>query len=107
MKKFPMLFAAGVLTMSLTACAGGPPTMGDFMRQHATDEQALVDLQRQLAKDWARGSELVVSGEKRVKSGQAEVERGEQEIAEGTSLMQESERLFRERFPQLRLDGNK
>ncbi len=105
MKKLPMLFAAGVLTVSLTACAGGPPDMGDFMRQHATDEQVLVDLQRQLAKDWARGSELVVSGEKRVKSGQAEVERGEQEIAEGTMLMQESERLFREKFPTLRLEG--
>jgi hypothetical protein len=107
MRKFEILCVAGVLMLSLAACAKSPPDTGDFMRQHATDEQTLVDLQRQLAKDWTRGSELVVSGEKRVKSGQAELERGQQEIAEGKMLMQESERLFREKFPLLKLEGEK
>jgi hypothetical protein len=106
MRELKILCMAGVLMLLLAACARTPDT-GDFMRQHATDEQVLVDLQRQLANDWARGSKLVVSGEKRVKSGQAELERGQQEIAEGTRLMQESERLFREKFPQLKLEGEK
>ena len=107
MRELKILCVAAVLTVSLTACAGGPLDTGDFMRQHATDDQVLVDLQRKLAKDWTRGSELVVTGENRVKSGQAELERGRKEIAEGEMLMQESERLFREKFPQLQLDGAK
>jgi hypothetical protein len=80
MRELKILCLAGVLMLALAACAKTPDT-GDFMRQHATDEQALVDLQKRLANDWARGSKLVVSGEKRVKSGRAELERGQQEIA--------------------------
>lgn len=102
MQKLKMLCAAGFLTVSLTACAG-VQDKGDFMRQHASDEQVMVDLQEKLAKDWTHGSKLVVSGEKRIKSGQEDLDRGQKEIAEGKMLMQESERVFRENFPHLNL----
>jgi hypothetical protein len=98
MKKLGILCAGVVLMVSLAACAG-KHDKGDFMRQHASDKQEVVDLQKKLAKDWTRGSKLVVSGEKRVKSGQQELDRGRQEITEGKKLMQDSERIFRENYP--------
>lgn len=88
---------------ALTACAG-KPTIGDAMRGHADQDQASVDLQKKLAKDWERGSRLAQTGDKRVKTAQRELERGQQEVADGTRLMEESERRFREAFPNLTLD---
>lgn len=102
MKKLEMLCAAAVLIVSFTGCAG-TQDKGDFMRQHASNEQGVADLQKKLAKDWTRGSKLVVSGEKRVKNGQQELERGRREIAEGKMLMKESESIFHENYPHLNL----
>lgn len=103
--------------LALTGCAS-KPTTGDLMRQHATEEQAQVDLKDQAAKNWEKGTKLVATGEKRVKAGekrvksaerdlkrgQDDVERGNREIAEGQNLINESEKSFRESFPGLDLN---
>jgi hypothetical protein len=90
---------------ALTACAG-KPTLGDAMRDHAAQQQASVDLQNKLAKDWERGSKLKKAGDKRVKAAQKELERGQKEIAEGDQLMEQSEAQVRTSFPTLTFDHN-
>ncbi len=100
----------------LSGCTS-TPTTADHMRGHATEMQAKVDLKHQLAKDWEKGTNMVSSGKKRVqdgekrvksakrdlKRGQDDIEAGGREIAKGQKLIQESERKFRENFPELAL----
>lgn len=104
MKAFKLILPI-VAACTLAACAG-KPTIGDAMRSHADQDQAAVDLQKKLAKDWERGSKLTQNGNKRVKNAQQELERGQKEVAEGTRLMEESERNFREAFPNLSFGKN-
>jgi hypothetical protein len=113
---FRCLCAIGISIAAFAGCTG-EPTKGDIMRQYASTSQEKVDLKYQLAKDWNRGSTLVKSGEKRVEEGEKQiasakkdlekgkeaVARGKKEIAKGTKLMQESERRFRENFPDLQI----
>ncbi|MBE0514487.1 hypothetical protein [Sulfurimonas sp.] len=101
-----------VVAMAVFAgCAAKEPTKGDFMRMHAAD-------QKEIAEDWDKGSALKQSGEKLVKhgekliksgekdiaTGKEEIEKGNQEIIEGTRLSDESERIFHEKYPELRLE---
>ncbi len=104
MKAFKLISVVATILM-LAACAS-QPDMGSIMRQHAIDDQAAVDLQKQLSKDWKQGSKLVRTGTKRAQQGEKALERGNQEVAEGTKLMEESERRFREAFPGLELEAD-
>lgn len=118
MSNLYICLTAGFVIATLVGCTSAPTT-GDRMRTHAAVVQDQVDLKKELAKDWDRGTNLVQSGEKRVKGGEKkitsaerdlkegrdQVERGNQEIAEGRKLMQESKRRFHETFPDLELKG--
>jgi len=111
-KSSSLLLAASITLLSVTGCSS-KPTTADLMRGHATDAQAQVDLKKQLAKDWEKGTKLVSSGERKVSDGQKrirnaerdlerarkQVETGNQEIAEGSKLVADSERVFKETFP--------
>lgn len=102
----------------LTGCAGNQETTADLMRDDATLGQNQVDRKNQIAKDWERGKELIVTGENRLEegeeqvesaqdeleSGQETIERGEEEIAEGKKLVRDSERKFREDYPEVDLN---
>tara|TARA_R110002111_G_scaffold246754_1_gene309470 strand:+ start:507 stop:827 length:321 start_codon:yes stop_codon:yes gene_type:complete len=99
--------------MSLSGCAS-QPNSADIMRGHAAVVQDQLDLRNQLADDYEQGTKLINSGQKRVEKGeklvkQAEknlnegkstIKKGYQEIREGNELMLESERRYRENFPE-------
>ncbi|MGK7295835.1 MAG: hypothetical protein ACNS61_08420 [Candidatus Wenzhouxiangella sp. M2_3B_020] len=108
-------------TLALTAgCASKPtePTLADAMRAHSDEQQRQSEIKKELAADWERGNELLRAGSKRIARGEqrieeaelaiekgtAEIESGTEQMAEGRALKAESERRFRERFPELSLD---
>ena len=107
----------GLAFLLLTGCAS-KPTNAELMRRHASELQAQTDLKNQLAKDLDRGSKLVTSGAKRVKDGekrvksaerdlkrgQDDIKRGQREIAKGKRLIDESEKKFKENFPELKFE---
>jgi hypothetical protein len=118
MGKIRICLAGGVIMAVLAGCSGtsgtkAGPSTGDIMREYATESQARADLKKQLARDWERGSKLMKSGEKRARDGERRiaaaerellrakeaVKQGYKEISDGTALMLESERLFREKYP--------
>lgn len=115
---FKMMTASVIAMTALIGCSAKAPTTGDFMRMHAADEKATGSDQKQLAKNWDHGSELKKSGEKLVKhgedlvksgdkdmmTGKNEIEQGNKDIIEGTKLAEESERMFHEKYPDLKLD---
>ncbi|HEX5329225.1 hypothetical protein [Sulfuricurvum sp.] len=118
MNELKMIAAVIIAMTALIGCSSKSPTTGDFMRMHAADEKATGVDQKQLAKNWDHGSELKKSGEKLVKHGEElvksgdkdmmtgknEIEQGNKDIIEGTKLAQESERMFHEKYPELKLD---
>lgn len=121
MKHFKLVTLSAITLIALSGCTAKAPTTGDFMRMHATDEKEIGLDQKAIAKEWDRGSnlkhsgeELVKSGEKLIKSGdhdmtvgKQKIEQGTKDTAEGTTIMAESERVFHEKYPELKLDLNK
>lgn len=122
MKHFKQVTLAAIVVIALGGCtAKSPTTTADFMRIHATDEKATSVDQKAIAKDWDRGSKLKLSGEKLIKDGEKliksgdqdmtlgrqKIEQGNKDTAEGTIIMNESERVFQEKYPDLKLDLNK
>ncbi|MFO7733467.1 MAG: hypothetical protein R6X21_07435 [Candidatus Aminicenantes bacterium] len=122
MGKIRSSLAGWVIIAVLAGCSGtsgnkAGPTTGDIMQEYATESQARADLKEQLARDWKRGSKLVRSGEKQVRAGEKRiaaaerellrakeaVKQGYKEISDGTALMLESERMFREKYPDQQL----
>lgn len=120
MNKFVM-FITVLIMVSAVGCSTKAPTAGDFMRMHAAEEKATSIDQKELAKEWERGSalkqsgeklledgeKLVKDGEKKITIGKQNIEQGTKDIAEGTKAMQESEKKFLEKYPNLKLDLNK
>jgi hypothetical protein len=118
MNELKMIAASVILLASLVGCSSKAPTTGDFMRMHAADEKATGADQKQIAKNWDHGSELKLSGQKLVKHGEdliksgdkdmtigkSEIEQGNKDIVEGTKLTEDSERIFHEKYPDLKLD---
>ncbi|QLC72773.1 hypothetical protein LPB260_18620 [Pseudomonas sp. LPB0260] len=112
MRKHAIYIAVGFASTLLAGCASQPST-ADLMRAHADEAQARVELRKQFAADWDRGSELVRDGEKRISKGEKQIDsaeqaleegreqvtRGNREIEEGRRLLEESERQFKEHFP--------
>lgn len=106
----------------LAACASTPeePTLGDRMRVHSDDMQRQADLRRELAAQWDEGAELVSTGENRIERNQRRLQEaeeameraqdrirtGNQEVTRGQRMMNESERRFREEFPDASLEEN-
>lgn len=102
----------------LSGCSSKSPTTADFMRMHATDEKEVGIDQKAIAKEWDRGSKLKLSGEEMIKDGEKMVKNGDQGMtlgkqkieqgnknsAEGATIMSESERIFHEKYPDLKLD---
>jgi len=121
MKIFKIAMITTFALVILAGCVAKSPTTGDFMRMHAADEKEIGLDQKAIAKEWDRGSnlkhsgeELVKSGEKLIKSGdhdmtigKQKIEQGTKDTAEGTTIMAESERVFHEKYPELKLDLNK
>lgn len=120
MNKFKTIAAATIM-LTVVGCATKAPTTGDFMRMHAAEEKAMGKDQKNLGKEWDHGSELKQSGKKLVKDGEElvkngenkitkgkqNIEQGNKDILEGTKIMQESEREFKEKYPDLELNLNK
>ncbi len=121
MKHFKLFTLSAITMLALSGCTAKSPTTADFMRMHATDEKEIGIDQKAIAKEWDRGSklklsgeELISNGEKLVKSGdhdmtigRQKIEQGNKDALEGTTIMAESERVFREKYPDLKLDLNK
>mgnify|MGYP003659354261 CR=1 FL=1 len=94
-------------------CATQAPTPADLMRDYAAVQGAEVALKRDLAKDWEKGTELVVTGEKRVERAEKDIrqaekdlrdsrkalQKGQREIERGQRLKTSSELKFRSAFP--------
>lgn len=110
-----------LIMIALSGCMAKESTTSDFMRMHALDGKADWIDQKAIAKDWDKGLKLKVSGEEMIKDGEKLVKRGEQDMtlgkqkieegnkktAEGTTIMSESERVFKEKYPDLKLELNK
>jgi uncharacterized phage infection (PIP) family protein YhgE len=106
-----------IAMVMLASCGSKQPTKADFMRQHADDTQALVDLKNKLASQWEKGQEMIKEGEKLVsdgeeiveeaekemKKGNEKIEQGKKAVEEGRKLVEESLKQFRENFPGLEL----
>ena len=128
MKNFKLATLTTLVIMTLSGCADKAPTTADFMRMHAQDEKEMSLNQRTIAKEWDRGSNLKLSGEKMIKDGQKSVqdgdklvkkgnedmtvgkqkiEQGNKDSINGTLIMNENERIFREKYPDLKLNLNK
>ena len=121
MKHFKLVTLSVIIMMALSGCTAKSPTTGDFMRMHATDEKEIGLDQKAIAKEWDRGSKLKISGEELIKNGEKlvksgdndmtigrqKIEQGNKDTVEGTTLMKESERVFHEKYPDLKLDLNK
>lgn len=118
MNRLKIISAVVVVITVFSGCSIKDPTTGDFMRMHAADEKAIGLDQKNIAKDWDRGSALKQSGEKLVKHGEEliksgeqniitgkhEIEQGGKDIIDGTKLSAESERIFHEKYPDLKLE---
>jgi hypothetical protein len=118
MKTLKILGLAAIITVAFAGCADKAPTTGDFMRMHAADEKQMGQEQKTLAKEWDRGLKLKKAGEKRVENGEAliksgdrdmtkgkqDIEQGNKDIIEGTNISMGSEREFKEKFPELKLE---
>ena len=103
--------------LALTGCASNQTT-ADLMRDDATTGQTQVDLKNQIAKDWEKGKKLIATGENRVEDGekqvksaernlekgQEKIQRGRRDIAKGEKLILESERTFRDDYPEVDLN---
>jgi len=128
MKNFKLATLTTLAIIAFSGCADKAPTTGDFMRMHAQDEKEMSLNQRAIAKEWDRGSNLKLSGEKMIKDGEKSVKEGEKLVKkgnedmtagkqnieqgnkdsiDGTVLMNENERVFREKYPDLKLVPNK
>lgn len=118
MNRLKMISAVVIAVSVFAGCAVKEPTTGDFMRMHAADEKAMGVEQKEIAKNWDKGlalkksgedlvkhgEELVKSGEQDIMTGKHEIEQGNAYIVEGTKLSEESERVFREKYPDLKLE---
>ncbi|MFH0709835.1 MAG: hypothetical protein V2A75_06485 [Pseudomonadota bacterium] len=121
MKHFKLVTLTAIVMIALGGCTAKSPTTADFMRIHAADEKATAIDQKAIAKEWDRGSKLKLSGEELIKEGEKLVKSGEQDMtlgrqkieqgnkdtADGRMIMNESERVFQEKYPDLKLDLNK
>lgn len=121
MKNLKIAAVSTLVMFALSGCVSKSPTTSDFMRMHALDEKETGIDQKAIAKEWDRGSKLKLSGEEMVKDGEKLVKSGDQDMtlgkqkieqgnkdsAEGTAIMNESERVFQEKYPDLKLDLNK
>lgn len=79
----PLFLSAAVVASGCATSA--PTTPADYMRGHATDQQADVDQQKQYADDWEEGKNLVSEGNKDVKNGSEKVRDGEESIKDGNA----------------------
>jgi hypothetical protein len=118
MNRLKMISAVVVAMTVFAGCTAKDPSTGDFMRMHAAEEKATGLDQKEIAKNWDKGlklkkageklvkhgEELVKSGEQDIMTGRHEIEQGNKDIMEGTRLSDESERLFREKYPDLKLE---
>lgn len=116
------IIATTVVMMSVLAgCASKAPTTGDFMRMHAAEGKAEASDQKQMAKEWDKGSalkvsgtklikhgeDLIKSGEKDITTGKQEIEQGNKDIVEGEKLMLDRKQDFQETYPNQKLDLQK
>ncbi|MBU1927920.1 hypothetical protein KKG77_02860 [bacterium] len=121
MRNFKLTAITTLAIIALSGCAAKAPTTADFMRMHAQDEKEASLDKRTIAKEWDRGSNLKLSGEEMVKNGEKlvksgdhdmtvgkqNIEQGNKDSAEGTTIMNDNERVFKEKYPDLKLDLNK
>lgn len=70
----------------------GQTTAADRMREHATDQQAEVNQQKQFADNWEDGNNLVNEGVRDVEEGTDKVSEGEESIKEGNAQIDQGER---------------
>ncbi len=118
MLKFKLYLVITFAIVFLVGCGSKqPPTKADFMRQHAEDTQAMVDLKNKLAEQWEKGKEMIRDGEEKITDGEEyveelekelkeakeKIEKGKKEVEEGKKLVEESLKQFRENFPGLEL----
>ncbi|MCD6258335.1 MAG: hypothetical protein J7J31_01910 [Helicobacteraceae bacterium] len=118
MKRLKTISILAVAITVFAGCYATEPTTSDFMRMHAADEKAMSVEQKEIAKNWDKGlalkqsgqklvkhgEELIKSGEQDIMTGKHEIEQGNVDILEGTRLSDESERIFHEKYPGLKLD---
>ncbi len=117
MNRLKMTSAIVVAMAVFVGCTAKEPTTGDFMRMHAADEKAMGLDQKEIAKNWDKGlalkksgeklvkhgEELIKSGEQDIMTGKHEIEQGNKDIIYGAKLSDESERVFHEKYPDLKL----
>ncbi len=112
----------------LVACASKPaePSMADLMREHKTELQAQIDLKTELARSWDQGTaqgadaarrlqdaeRRARDAERRQRSAEADLrkaredaERARRDADAARQRVADSERRFREAFPELSLSA--
>lgn len=108
---------ATILVLTATGCANKQPSTADLMRQQAAQGSSTANLQKQLAKQWDQGNDLIASGNKRIQKAEKDVRAAEKElreaqrdlknakrdVAKGERLKKKAEKRFSEEFPQTSL----
>ncbi len=109
----PSLALTGILALALGGCANKQPSTADLMRQHAAEDSSRAAIQKDLAKQWDRGNELIASGtkqikvaekqisqsEKQLREAQRELKQAKRDVSKGERLKQQAEKRFSEEFP--------
>lgn len=113
----PSFALASLVAIALAGCANKQNSTADLMRQHAAQDSSRAAMQKDLAKQWDRGNELIISGtkqlevaekrekqaEKQLRQAQKNLKQAKRDIAKGERLKQRAEKRFAEEFPQSRL----
>lgn len=71
------------VTVGAGCSTSQPNTAADYMRGHATEQQADVNQQNRFADDWEGGNALVSEGSRDVEKGSEKVRKGQESIQEG------------------------
>lgn len=108
---------ASILLLTATGCANKQPSTADLMRQQAAQGSSTANVQKQLAKQWDEGNDLIASGTKRIQKAEKDVRKAENElreaqrdlkrakrdVAKGERLKEKAEKRFAQEFPRTSL----
>ena len=108
-KSNKIILLISIIFLFMTGCSH-KESIGKMMLKSSNTETKDLDLKKELAKKWEKGSTLLTKGKDQVEDGQDYIEKGndlveegEENVAEGKKLIEESEKTFEIKFPDIKL----
>lgn len=88
----------------IAACSSSTlPTIGDSMVMHGDESRLIGEKWNKGEEDILEGEGLIEKGKRMVKEGEDNIKKGEKLIREGKQLQEESEREYRNKYPEQKL----